>query len=605
MLGKSRVVELSRQVFAAYLIFGLAAIIWLGIGLIHVLNAAIIARKEDALLIQLERTAAEASICYMRHEEVHLQSLVERVCREESLAYCAIVAGNRYQAHSSASQIGTMSIERAESKVVLGETERVRYVDAHARVLREYRTPLTVGEGLQASLRVAVPGPELAFDLLARSAYLPLAFFMPLGCIGFGALVLRRKMRPLSAVDAQLRSAATVPSMVDFRPQYVDVSGPASHGWNRMVMHFAEQQNADSSRGLADAVSQFREEQVNDVLNSLSGGLAIADMEGRITFANEAMVALLDRRAGDSLSGENFEDCLGSRWMLPTDGLFSDPETKQRVVSAEVKYTDLSNERTLLLTRHPIRSRHGGTGSGHVWSGRDISQQKLADKMRTEFLDTATHELRTPLTNIKAYSETLALAEITDVEQQKQFLNLINSEATRLARFVDDLLSISSIEVGSLVVNKQETNMLRMLDEVIGKAAPQMKQKEITFETSLPDKLPELRIDKDKTAATLTNLLGNAAKYTPEGGRVVFRVRHADDTLVIDVEDTGFGISEEDLPKVFEKFYRSADPRVQSEIGSGLGLSLAREVIRLQGGELTVQSELNKGTIFTVSLPTA
>ncbi len=570
MLGKSRVVELSRQVFASYLICGLAAIVWLGFGLIHVLNVAIITRKEDALLTQLVRTAAEASISYMRHGDVHLQSLVERVCREESLAHCTIVSENRYLAHSSAPLVGTICIERPESMVVLGEAERVRYVDAHSRVLREYRTPLTVGEGLPASLRVAVLGPELAFDLLARSAYLPLAFFMPLAFIGLGAIVLRRKMRPLSAVDAQLRSAATVPSMVDFAPQYVDVSGPASHGWNRMVMHFADQQNADSSRGLTDAVSQFREEQVNDVLNSLSGGLAIADMEGRITFANDAMVALLDRRAGDSLSGENFEDCLASRWNLPTDGLFSDPETQQRVVRAEVEHADSSNERTLLLTRHPVRSRHGGTGSGYVWSVRDVSQQKLADRMRNEFLDTATHELRTPLTNIKAYAETLTLAEITDVEQQKQFLNLINTEATRLARFVDDLLSISSIEVGSLAVNTQETNMLRMLDEIIGKAAPQMKQKEITFETSLPEKLPELRIDKDKTAATLTNLLGNAAKYTPEGGRFVFRVRHVDDTLVIDVEDTGFGISEEDLPKVFDKFYRSADPRVRSEAGSGL-----------------------------------
>ena len=207
---------------------------------------------------------------------------------------------------------------------------------------------------------------------------------------------------------------------------------------------------------------------------------------------------------------------------------------------------------------------------------RDVTQQKLAEEMRDQFVDTATHELRTPLANIKAYAETLALADMIDVEQQKQFLNTINSEATRLARFVDDLLSVSSMELGSLSLNKQVTDLTRMLNEVLAKIRPQIEEKKLAFEVAFPEKMPEPELDKDKISAVLVNLLGNAVKYTPANGRVIFRVHITAQQIEISIEDTGVGIAADELPKVFEKFFRSPDPRVQEETGTGLGLALAQ-----------------------------
>jgi two-component system phosphate regulon sensor histidine kinase PhoR len=255
------------------------------------------------------------------------------------------------------------------------------------------------------------------------------------------------------------------------------------------------------------------------------------------------------------------------------------------------------------VARHPICIVGGGKQEAHVWTARDVTQQKLAEEMRDQFVDTATHELRTPLANIKAYAETLALADVIDVEQQKQFLNTINSEATRLARFVDDLLSVSSMELGSLSLNKQVTDLGRMLNEVLSKIRPQVAEKQLTLEVLLPEKLPEPVLDKDKVATVLVNLLGNAVKYTPAGGRITFRVHATDQQLEIDVEDTGVGIAEDEVAKVFDKFFRSGDPRVQEQTGTGLGLALAQEVVRLHGGRISVDSELNKGSTFTVLLP--
>jgi len=282
---------------------------------------------------------------------------------------------------------------------------------------------------------------------------------------------------------------------------------------------------------------------------------------------------------------------------------FLDPESLARPVVAEVSRSGDRSQGVLRVARHPLRGAKGSRGPGHIWSVRDITQQKLAEQMRNQFVNSATHELRTPLANIKAYAETLSLSEMLEVEKQKEFCNTINSEATRLARLIDDLLSISSMEVGALSLARQETDVERMLHEAVDKVRPQMAQKHITLHASFPEKLPKLRLDKDKISGTLVNLLGNAAKYTPEGGQVHFKAQVKPDTLQIDVEDTGFGISAEELPKVFDKFFRSSDPRVQQQTGSGLGLSLVQEVVRLHGGRLSVQSELNKGTRFTVTLP--
>ncbi len=294
---------------------------------------------------------------------------------------------------------------------------------------------------------------------------------------------------------------------------------------------------------------------------------------------------------------------LTKRWQLSeSDPLLLD-DNRDRAVVTELTHEENGQRRVARVARHPIcivgTTRH----ECHVWTVRDVTQQKLAEEMRDQFVDTATHELRTPLANIKAYAETLALADVIDIEQQKQFLNTINSEATRLARFVDDLLSVSSMELGSLSLNKQVTDLSRMLNEVLAKVRPQVDEKQLSLEVALPEKMPEPELDKDKIATVLVNLLGNAVKYTPANGRVTFRVNITDQQIEIGVEDTGVGIAEDELEKVFDKFFRSQDPRVQEQTGTGLGLALAQEVVRLHGGRITVESEINKGSTFSVLLP--
>ncbi|MBM4076586.1 MAG: hypothetical protein FJ267_13225, partial [Planctomycetes bacterium] len=238
-----------------------------------------------------------------------------------------------------------------------------------------------------------------------------------------------------------------------------------------------------------------------------------------------------------------------------------------------------------------------------IWTVRDITQQMLVDEARNSFVSLATHELRTPLGNIKAYAETLAIHEGIDVERQKEFCNIINAEATRLSRFVDEMLNISQIESGSMTLDRRECDLGRLLDDVVTHVRPQMEQKQITFEVKLPPKFPALKLDKDKFESALINLLGNAAKYTPEGRTVSFNVEFHGQQIGFSVSDSGIGISEEELPRIFEKFYRSRDERVRNIDGNGLGLSFTQEVVQLHGGRLSATSELNKGSKFTATIP--
>ncbi len=543
---------------------------------------------------------------YRAGDSARLQALVDGWSSAGSWAYWAFAdTQGRYCAHTLRQCVGQQVVEPSGATVEWGEVRRVRFVASDSRVLREYRTPVRAQGGTVGTLYLAVAEPSLWGMLRSLAEYTPAAVLGPLLLMSIGVFVLRRAVGPMTQIEQQLHRCAHADTAAEVELREVPAVSPAASGWNRLVAQCsAGRQRGGLETRLAEALEGFRQRKADQILNSLPEGIALGDAQGRITLANHALATLMETEAGsESLSGRTMEEVLGLDADSPGGRTLADPDARSRTVVVEIARSGDASQGVLRVARHPLRGAKGMPATGHVWSVRDVTQQKLAEQMRNQFVNSATHELRTPLANIKAYAETLVLSEMLDVEKQKQFCNTINAEATRLARFIDDLLSISSMEVGSLSLARQETDIERLLREVQEKARPQMAQKKIVLRCALPEKLPKLRIDKDKIVATLVNLLGNAAKYTPEGGQVDFKVQVKSDALQIDVEDTGIGIAAEELPRIFEKFFRSSDPRVQQETGSGLGLSLAQEVVRLHGGKLTVQSELNKGSRFTVALP--
>lgn len=268
----------------------------------------------------------------------------------------------------------------------------------------------------------------------------------------------------------------------------------------------------------------------------------------------------------------------------------------------EVQRTSDLTQGVWRLSRILPRNENGDP-TDSIWTVRDVTQLKLAEAAREQFVLTATHELRTPLANIQAYSETLATVSELSVEQQKNFYNTINNEANRLSRFVDELLNISQMEAGAITIEKHEVQLDRLLNEILESQRPLAAEKKQAFDFSIAPKLPKVLADKDKLVAAISNLVSNAIKYTPDEGKVTVRVDSDASRVLFMVEDSGIGISPEDLPKLGGKFFRSKDMRVQSIVGSGLGLTFSQEIARLHGGTISIRSELNQGSCFTLEIP--
>ena len=353
---------------------------------------------------------------------------------------------------------------------------------------------------------------------------------------------------------------------------------------------------------LSRSLSQANESHWKWVFASFPDGLCLTDAAGNIRHSNMAFDALLSLEEADR--EKSIDEILLAQFSRGAEDVRNRLVRGMTVCSAELWRTDEPDGGILRLNCSPFHN-DDGRNEGLLWCLRDVTQQKLADEMRNQFVFTATHELRTPLANLHAYAEMLTLKENADidVEKQKEFCNIIRSEAGRLARLVDELLNISQMEGGGLSIVRKDVDLERLLKDAVSNVESEMDRNQQTFEFLPPAKYPKLKGDREKLASALVNLLGNASKYTPQGGHIRFVAELTDGHIQLHVEDTGFGIPEEELSRVFDKFFRSDDERVRDKPGNGLGLAFTHEVTRLHGGSVTVKSEVNKGSRFTMTLP--
>ena len=598
--------SLKRRLLANYLLFCMVAVAWLIVGVLTTTQTVLGNRLTASCFARLGRLAASMEIDYLQNDAANLQQLTLRAREEGNLLYCCIVSEDgRYLTHTTRPLLGSPAKEPQGKRLRWGNIDGVQYTDVSSRPVREYRVPLKVKSEPIGSLRLGVVDP--AFQSVANEVLnaAPLTLLLPLVVVGCGAVVISRMVKPIADVDRLLSQLARTPANEAIEIEKTSIRGLATAGWNRLMTHVRDLESRldtdDGDTKLLQALVAYKSGASSKVLDSLQDGIAVTDAAGRIEFANQAIEALLQQ---DSIQTQQDASFLEALVATSSDAPRSSTTSGKAPVVAEVPAPGAAEQRTLRIERQPIVDGSSPAGEqGQLWCVRDITQQKLAMQSRNDFIDAATHELRTPLANIKAYAETLATCDFSDTEQQKDFCNTINAEATRLSRFVDDLLDISSLEVGSLSAQRQNVDLERLLQEAVDNVRPLMTSRSLSFDATIGPKLGELSLDKDKVSAMVVNLLGNAAKYTPEGGTVQLKATADPKAITIDVVDTGHGISAEELPLVFEKFFRSENPEVTEQPGTGLGLPLAREIARLHGGDIAAQSQLGEGSTFSITLP--
>ncbi len=336
---------------------------------------------------------------------------------------------------------------------------------------------------------------------------------------------------------------------------------------------------------------------LSSVCSSLTQGMVVLDSNLNIQFINGSAAAYLGVDVGTS-NGKSISQIDPNNLLVHTATRALNPDSPRRLM-AEIQLEQSAT--TLRATFARIPREDDVLCLIYI---EDITQQRHADEALNSFIAQATHELRTPLTNIRLYAEEAIDAGTEDEEFRSNAFNMINSESRRLERLVSDMLCVSELEAGSMKIRKDTVRPGAMFEELQRDYAPQAESKGINLIFDLPPKFPSLEADRDRLGQAIHNLIGNALKYTSSGGTVTVKVEFdPSDAMTVRVSDTGIGISLEDQSRIFERFCRAQDQRIESISGTGLGLSITNEIVKMHSGQITVESELDQGSTFIMTVP--
>ena len=284
--------------------------------------------------------------------------------------------------------------------------------------------------------------------------------------------------------------------------------------------------------------------------------------------------------------------------------LFSEAMTQDGVYTGEIAV----REGTTGRSRTPLRlyispMKRDGQIVGAVAMIEDITELRKLEQMRTDFTANVSHELKTPLTSIRGFVETLQAGAINNPEMAQKFLNIIMMEANRLTRLVNDILSISKLESGDTEVSLGRLRLDKMADDVCEMLKIHAKEKQVDLSINENGEPIYVWGNNDRVEQLLINLIENAIKYNQPGGTVRVSVYGTEKNAYLLVSDTGIGIAEEHIPRLFERFYRVDKGRSRSMGGTGLGLAIVKHIVVSMGGTIEVHSKLGEGTEFSVTLP--
>ena len=334
------------------------------------------------------------------------------------------------------------------------------------------------------------------------------------------------------------------------------------------------------------------------ILDSMADGVIALNQDGRVLLVNPAVEEIFNID-GQSCHAQNI---LGIIRNHDLDQMLFLALKKNQPMVKELKILTPEETRTFHVHLTPLKTLNSKT-EGVVALLREITERRKLENMRTEFVANVSHELRTPLTSIRGFLETLLDGAMEEPEIARRFLEHMSDETERLTRLIDDLLNLSKIEDRQIVPNFQPLNM----DEIIHRVALVYEllaqEKGLTFLVNIPCSLPLVVGDADTIMQVLNNLIDNAIKYTPSGGKIEIMARVEDRMLMVSVKDTGIGIPNESMSRIFERFYRVDKARSREMGGTGLGLSIVKHAIEKNSGLLEVTSAVGEGSTFTFGLP--
>ena len=541
----------------------------------------------DAIRLQLQEEAkitAEASVAVF-NDNGDLDEFAKRLGQQITARITIIAPDGKVLGDSEeAPSIMENHAKRPEvvSALASGFGESIRYSTTLNQQMLYFALPITEQGKLLGIARVALPltTVENVTNRVATTVSIAMVVTALIAVLAAG-VISRATTKPIRELTRVSRRIAGGQFGQQTTVETRDEIGELSSAFNEMSANL---------NGMVKALTSEKT-RLASVLSNMADGVVMTDMEGNVILTNQAAEKVFNFD-GQKVFGKSLIEVvhdhevdtllklcvkIGSEQSVQ----FESAVTKKFLRAIAVPIVDDNPNAVLLLFQ-------------------DLTELKNIQTMRRELIGNISHELRTPLAGIKAIVETLNDGAVADTEVAKNFLTKIEGDVDRLTQIISELTELSRIETGKAELRVEPANLNQLVEGVIAQLGTLAKRQRVTLSTELSPDLPVINVDKDRIKQTIINLVHNAIQFSRAGGRVLISTVYTENSVIVSVNDNGIGIAKEDLPHVFERFYKVDKARSQG--GSGLGLAIAKHTIQAHGGNVLVQSEEGKGSTFSFSL---
>ena len=464
-----------------------------------------------------------------------------------------------------------------------GVGESTRYSTTLEKQMMYVAVPITGDGEVIGVARVALPLTRVESSVNNIVIIIIIAMAITAALVILAAwFITRITTRPIRELTRASREIASGEFGDRISVNTKDESGQLAHAFNEMSLKLKE---------MLATISEDKT-RLAGILDNMADGVLLTDAEGNIVLSNRAARSLLN--IGDSKTeGRPLIEAI--REFELHDLLHACLESGQERTT---QFESSASNRFLRAIAIPFTgSRPGGV----LLLIQDLTEVRNLQTMRRELVGNISHEFRTPLAGIKAMVETLQDVSAEDREATKDFLSRIEVEVDRMTQLVAELTELSRIETGKAELELAPVKLNVLIEEAVAQLKLQVERQKLILETAPANDLPVVSVDKGRLRQVIVNLIHNAIKFNRPGGSIKIRTESSEDTVIIEVEDTGIGISRDDFPHIFERFYKADKSRAGQ--GSGIGLAIAKHVVESHGGEIKVRSEEGQGATFSIILP--
>jgi two-component system, OmpR family, phosphate regulon sensor histidine kinase PhoR len=463
-----------------------------------------------------------------------------------------------------------------------GVGQSTRYSTTTSQNMMYVAIPITNQGQVLGVARVALPLTAVESSVNSAIRTISLATIIAALVVVLAAAVITRMItRPVRKLTRAAVRMASGQFDQEIQIESRDEIGRLGHAFNKTSSIIQEKMTSISEEKNKLAV----------ILSSIADGVVMTDARSNILLANPASEILFNFKESRAIGKPLIEVVFNHEIDQLAKRISTDKQKHNALI-------ETINGKFLRVIAIPMNTE---SLSGSLLLFQDLTELRSLQSMRREFVGNVSHELRTPLAGIKAIVETLQDGAIEDKELARDFLNKIDSEVDSLTQMVNELIELSRIETGKSKLNLTAVNLNDLLKEVIARLIPQAERKLITVTEHLSDDLPSVQADRDRIQQVMTNIIHNAIKFTPESGQIKIDSLSSLDSVTVIIADNGIGISKEDLPHIFERFFKADKSRSNS--GSGLGLAIAKHIVQAHNGKIWVESQEGKGSAFGFSLP--